>query len=101
MGLKQKIRQGKAIHLKCGTPISLLPLGWFCTTCSSYIDKSIVVRIEDVDKLLDEAFRKCAYVDYNGKPVFLCSTCSFYHGMKKGCLWEEDRKKIKWLKKEA
>jgi hypothetical protein len=58
MSVKQKIRQGKAIHLKCGTPISLLPLGWFCTTCSSYIDKSIVVRIEDVDKLLDEAAKQ-------------------------------------------
>ena len=39
-----------------------------------------------------QLFGKCAYVDFEGKPAIVCNLCRFYHGLQKGCSWEEERK---------
>jgi len=56
---------------------------------------------KDILALLNEAFKKCAYVDYNGKPAFLCSTCQYFHGIKNGCYWEKEKVVLDGEKKEV
>ena len=41
-----------------------------------------------------QLFDKCAYVDFEGKPAIVCNLCRFYHGLQKGCSWEEEKKKL-------
>ena len=41
-----------------------------------------------------QLFGKCAYVDFEGNPAIVCNLCRFYHGLQKGCSWEEEKKKL-------
>jgi len=41
-----------------------------------------------------QLFDKCAYVDFEGKPAIVCNLCRFYHGLQKGCSWEEEKKEL-------
>lgn len=51
------------------------------------------VPVAGLQQALSSLFEKCAYIDSDGKPAFVCTRCGHYHGFKKGCSWEEDRKK--------
>jgi len=61
-----------------------------------------LLLIEDVLDVLDDyvvvprkqLFDKCAYVDFEGKPAIVCNLCRFYHGLQKGCSWEEEKKEL-------
>ena len=41
-----------------------------------------------------QLFDKCAYVDFEGNPAIVCNLCRFYHGLQKGCSWEEEKKEL-------
>ena len=47
--------------------------------------------LADYDKQRKQLFGKCAYVDFEGKPAIVCNLCRFYHGLQKGCSWEEEK----------
>ena len=49
---------------------------------------------KDYDKQRKQLFDKCAYVDFEGKPAIVCNLCRFYHGLQKGCSWEEEKKEL-------
>jgi hypothetical protein len=51
-----------------------------------FLEKVIVPR--------KQFFDKCAYVDFEGKPAIVCNLCRFYHGLQKGCSWEEEKKEL-------
>ena len=50
--------------------------------------EQVTETLKEISGLLDETFRKCEFGCYH------CSCCAHYHGFKKGCSWEEDRKKL-------
>lgn len=50
---------------------------------------------DDIVALLDEAFNKCAYIDFEGNPCLHCLECEFYHGIKNGCSWKGEKKDAK------
>ena len=52
------------------------------------------VFLVDYDKQRKQLFDKCAYVDFEGNPAIVCNLCRFYHGLQKGCSWEEEKKEL-------
>lgn len=44
--------------------------------------------LKRVFSAFQKGFEKCKYVDAKGEPAFLCTTCSEYHGFRRGCEWK-------------
>ena len=63
-------------------------------TWKKLVEAKFSVFLADYDKQRKQLFDKCAYVDFEGKPAIVCNLCRFYHGLQKGCSWEEEKKEL-------
>ena len=62
----------------------------------NYNDQALAYEKSVEEKLgqIREAFQKCAYLDWELKPAFVCTICEFFHGIQKGCSWEKERSQL-------
>ena len=63
-------------------------------TWKKLVEAKFSVFLADYDKQRKQLFDKCAYVDFERKPAIVCNLCRFYHGLQKGCSWEEEKKEL-------
>ena len=61
-------------------------------TMKVYHHNRMIMEIEEhLEKLQNQLFLKCGYINWKGEPAFLCTVCPFYHGFKKGCVWKKQQ----------
>ena len=67
-------------------------------TWRKLVEAKFSVFLKDYDLQVhiprEQLFGKCAYVDFEGNPAIVCNLCRFYHGLQKGCSWEEEKKEL-------
>jgi hypothetical protein len=50
--------------------------------------QALALSLAKEPALRKRLFKECAYIDMNGKPAYVCTTCRYYHGFKRGCEWK-------------